>query len=222
MIPEGGNRFPDKIMPAEKSLPRLGIGSKRALLRSLRLSCLAAGGVGRAGFDGADDADGALARARKTGPKLIAVTIDHGLRPQAKREAAAVAAPCAQARLSPSHFALDRHQAQDRLAGRPPATRATGCWPRRRAGRRHATSSPRIPSTTRPRPSDSHGRGSGLDRAGVDARVRTAGGAGVSRAAAARHPEVAADRDACRRRRFRYADDPSNRDPRFTRARLRG
>ena len=68
-------------------------------------------------------------------------------------------------------------------------------------------------------------RGSGIT--GLAAMARSAAVAGQGRqgnragAPAARHPQGAADRDA-QGRKIPFADDPSNRDPRFTRARLRG
>ena len=77
-------------------------------------------------------------KALKRGPKLVAVTVDHGLRAEARREALAVK------RLARSLGVAHRTL---RWSGRKPTTglqeaarlRATGCSPRRRAtaGARH-------------------------------------------------------------------------------------
>ena len=49
-----------------------------------------AGRLRRTGFHGADVACGAMAQRLKSGPKLVAVTVDHGLRKESAREARAV------------------------------------------------------------------------------------------------------------------------------------
>ena len=72
-------------------------------------------------------------RALARGPRLIAVTVDHGLRAEAAREARDVKRLARSARSAASHDALDRRQAENRIAGRGAQRRAIGCWRRRRA-----------------------------------------------------------------------------------------
>ena len=90
-------------------------------------------------------------RALSRGPRLIAVTVDHGLRPEAAREARDVKRLAEHARAAPSHAALDAAPNRRPDCRPRPARRAIGCWrrPRGRAARR--ISSPRIPATIRPR-----------------------------------------------------------------------
>jgi len=85
MIPEGGNRFPDKIMPTEKSLP-VSASEANSLFSDLSYFPVLLLAV-----SGGPDSTALMmlmARwraARKSGPRLIAVTVDHGLRAEAKR-----------------------------------------------------------------------------------------------------------------------------------------
>ena len=70
-------------------------------------------------------------RALARGPRLIAVTVDHGLRAEAAREARDVKRLARTPRSAASHAALDRHQAENRIAGRG----ARGAIPPAGAGR---------------------------------------------------------------------------------------
>jgi tRNA(Ile)-lysidine synthase len=167
------------------------------------------------------------ARWRKTlkrGPKLIAVTIDHGLRPEAKREAAAVR------RLAGSLGVAHRIV---RWAGRKPSTglQQAARFARyrllaraaRKAGARHV-----LTAHT-------------LDDQAETVLIRLARGSGVAGLAAMARiaPMPAREGEAIelvrpllgvpkarliatlRKARIRFADDALNRDPRFARARLR-
>ncbi len=158
--------------------------------------------------------------ARKRGPALVAVTVDHGLRPESKREANAVKTLARS--LGVAHRTL-------RWAGRKPKTglqqaaRAARykllAAAARQAGCRHV-----LTAHT-------------LDDQAETVLIRLARGSGVSGLGAmARSSEtegIALIRPLLDIPKARliatvkaagvpFADDPSNRDPRFTRARLRG
>jgi tRNA(Ile)-lysidine synthase len=91
MIPKSGNRFSDEIMPTQKDIP-VSVAEAKSLFSDLQhcpVLLLAVSG-------GPDSTALMLlaarwAKARKNAPKLVAVTVDHGLRPEAAREAQAVA-----------------------------------------------------------------------------------------------------------------------------------
>ena len=147
-------------------------------------------------------------KALKAKPKLIAVTVDHGLREEAKREAAAVGAPGAQARHRAPHLALDRRQAEDRLAaggarGALPPARRRGAQSRRLAHphRAHA----RRPGRDRADPHEPRQRPhAGLRRwRGCRALPGDGEGQHQARPPAARHSEGAARSPPCARRKFR-------------------
>ncbi len=78
-------------------------------------------GFRRAGFHRADVCS--LARWRKAlnakeGPKLVAVTVDHGLRPEAQaRGDGGQETRARRSRIEHTHAALDRREAQDRNSG---------------------------------------------------------------------------------------------------------
>src|SRR5665811_1209282 len=91
MIPKSGNLFSDKIMPTQESSP-VSATEAKALFSDLdRLPALLLA------VSGGPDSTALMVlaarwrKARKSGPKnlpkLIAVTVDHGLRAEAKREA---------------------------------------------------------------------------------------------------------------------------------------
>jgi tRNA(Ile)-lysidine synthase len=163
-------------------------------------------------------------KALRRGPKLVAVTIDHGLRKEAKREAAAV----------------------KRLAGSLGVAHRTLRW----TGAKPSTGLQEAARLARYRLLGDAARTAGarhvltahtLDDQAETVLIRLARGSGVSGLAAmARIAPLPSDgRDgislvrpllAVRKRDLvatlhkagiAFADDPSNRDPRFTRARLR-
>src|SRR5271169_6458550 len=90
MIPKSGHRVSDKIMPTQKGAP-ISVAEAKSLFFDLdHLPALVLA------VSGGPDSTALMvlaARWRKTlkvKPKLIAVTVDHGLRAESRREAAAV------------------------------------------------------------------------------------------------------------------------------------
>lgn len=159
----------------------------------------------------------------KTKPKLIAVTVDHGLRKESKAEAAAVA------RLARE---LDIAHRTSRWTGRKPKTglqEAARLTRYRLLGRaaRKAGGTHILTAHTLDDQSETvlirMSRGSGLSGLGAMQRISVA----------PQNEELTVVRPFLEIPKARliatlnaagisYADDPSNRDPRFTRARLRG
>ena len=159
----------------------------------------------------------------KTRPKLIAVTVDHGLRKESKAEAAAVA------RLARE---LDIAHRTSRWTGRKPKTglqEAARLTRYRLLGRaaRKAGGTHILTAHTLDDQSETvlirMSRGSGLSGLGAMQRISVA----------PQNEELTVVRPFLEIPKARliatlnaagilYADDPSNRDPRFTRARLRG
>ena len=78
-------------------------------------------GLRRSGFHGAAACSPRAGRAtekrRKRAPKLLAVTVDHGLRPEAAARGGRGQAPGAPPRRAASHAALARQKAEIRVAG---------------------------------------------------------------------------------------------------------
>ena len=148
-------------------------------------------------------------RARKTGPRLLAVTIDHGLRRESAERGARRSAFGAPARRAPSHRALERQEAGDRIAAERARGALSAACRGRRAGEgahhRHRTY-PRRPGRDRAHPHESRQRPQRAWRHG--ARGASAGRwrrrAG---AAAARDSESAPHRHA-RSRRHRIRRRP--------------
>lgn len=168
------------------------------------------------------------ARWRKTlkvKPKLIAVTVDHGLRKEAKREAANVARLAR--KLAIAHRTL-------RWTGRKPKT---GLQEAARMARyrlladaaRKANASHILTAHTRDDQAETvlirMSRGSGMSGLAAMTRISTVPGEGEGQIRLVR-PLLDVPKArlvaSLRAAKIPYADDPSNRDPRFTRARLRG
>ncbi|MFN3657596.1 MAG: tRNA lysidine(34) synthetase TilS [Pseudolabrys sp.] len=161
--------------------------------------------------------------ALRRGPKLVAVTIDHGLRPEAKKEAAAVGKLARKLKLA--HRTL-------RWTGRKPKT---GLQQAARAARYRLLAAAALKAHA-PHVLTAHTR----DDQAETVLIRMSRGSGVSGLGGMNR--IAPVPGAARLGLFRplldvpkarllatlaaagipHADDPSNRDPRFTRARLRG
>ena len=156
---------------------------------------------------------------RRKGPQLVAVTVDHGLRPEAKREAAAVK------RLAQSLGVAHRTV---RWKGRKPAT---GIQEKARMARydllmkeaaRHGASH-LLTAHTRDDQAETVlfrlARGSGIAGLGAMARVTSLGAAWLVRPLL----DVPKERliATLRAQRIVFAEDPSNADPKYTRVRWR-
>jgi tRNA(Ile)-lysidine synthase len=159
----------------------------------------------------------------KTKPKLIAITVDHGLRKDAKREAAAVGKLAR--KLGLTHHTL-RWSGKKPAAGLQQAARAARYKLLAEAARKDKAAHILTAHTLDDQAETvliRMSRGSGLR--GLAAMQR------VSRLDAAAPPlqlvrpllEVPKARliATCKAAKAAYADDPSNRDPRFARSRLR-
>ncbi len=161
--------------------------------------------------------------ALKSPPKLIAITVDHGLRRESKAEAAAVARLAR--KLKVAHRTL-------RWRGKKPASglqqAARGARYRllseaaKKFGAAHIVTAHTLDDqaeTVLIRMS----RGSGLTGLGAMARISSVPG---NEAGKLVRPLLDIPKArllaTLRAAKIAYADDPSNRDPRFTRARLRG
>ena len=161
-------------------------------------------------------------RARKSGPRLLAVTVDHGLRRESAGEARAVARLAR--RLGVPHRIV-------RWEGKKPAT---GLQQSAREARYRllaaaaARAKARTILTAHTLDDQAEtvlirmSRGSGLSGLGAMARAAPlpVGGEVVLARPLLEIPKARLIAT-LRRARIEFADDPSNRDPRFTRARLR-
>lgn len=163
--------------------------------------------------------------ALKQGPKLTAVTIDHGLRPEAKKEAAAVAKLARKLKLA--HRTL-------RWTGRKPST---GLQQAARAARyrllgeaaRKARAKHILTAHTLDDQAETvlirMARGSGITGLGAMVRSAPVPGDGAGKTVLLR-PLLDLPKSrllaTLKAAKIPFAEDPSNRDPRFTRARLRG
>lgn len=163
--------------------------------------------------------------ALKTKPNLVAVTVDHGLRTESKREAAAVARLARKLRIA--HRTV-------RWTGRKPAT---GLQEAARAARYRL-----LGEAARKTGATCVVTAHTLDDQAETMLIRITRGSGITGLGAmARRSPLPSDADKAislvrplleipkvrlvatlRAAKISYADDPSNRDPRFTRARLRG
>jgi tRNA(Ile)-lysidine synthase len=164
-------------------------------------------------------------KALKVKPKLIAVTVDHGLRKEAKREAGAVGRLAR--KLGIEHCTL-------RWTGTKPKT---GLQAAARVARyrllagaaRKANASHILTAHTRDDQAETvlirMSRGSGVTGLAAMTRVSGVPGDGEAKIKLVRPLlDIPKARliGTLRAAKIPFADDPSNRDPRFTRARLRG
>src|SRR5450432_1250749 len=163
-------------------------------------------------------------KARKSGPKLTAVTVDHGLRKESKREAAAVGRLAR--KLGVAHRVV-------RWSGAKPAT---GLQQAARQARyslladaaRKAGASHILTAHTLDEQAETvlirMSRGSGVTGLGAMQRITTLPASGEGEIKLIR-PLLDIPKSrliaTLRAAKIGFADDPSNRDPRFTRARLR-
>ncbi len=159
-------------------------------------------------------------RLKKHAPKLIAVTVDHGLRKESKREAAAVKKLAAKLKVA---HRIVRWRGKKPSTGLPQAARiaryALLAEAAKAAGAAHVVTAHTL---------DDQAetvlirlvRGSGLTGLGAMARVTRLDTLMLVRP----FLEIPKARliATLRAAKIPFADDPTNRDPRFTRARLRG
>lgn len=161
--------------------------------------------------------------ARKSGPVLTAITVDHGLRPESKREALDVARLAK--KLGLAHRTL-RWIGKKPKAGLPQAARHARYRLLGEAARRLGASHV-LTAHTRDDQAETVLirllRGSGLT--GLAAMARTTGlvnGGGISLHRPLLGIPKARLIATLQAERIPFADDPTNRDAKFTRARLRG
>ena len=162
-------------------------------------------------------------KARKRGPKLVAVTVDHGLRAEARREALAVKRLARS--LGVAHRTL-RWSGRKPSAGLQQAARLARyrllAGAARKSAARHVLTAHTLDDqaeTVLIRLT----RGSGVSGLAAMARVASLPGSGGAIALVRPLLEIRKARllATLRKAGIVFADDPSNRDPRFTRVRLR-
>ncbi len=220
MIPKSGNRFSVKIMPTEKSV--VSVAEAKSLFDDLADSPALVLAV-----SGGPDSTALMvlaarwANAAEKSPKLIAATVDHGLRPESAREAAAVKRRAA--KLGIEHRTL-------RWTGRKPKT---GLQQAARAAR-YRLLSEAARKAGAPYILTAHT----LDDQAETVLIRLTRGSGLTGLAAMQRVTPLAEGalhlvrpllDIPKARliatlkaaKIPFAEDPSNRDPRFTRVRLR-
>jgi tRNA(Ile)-lysidine synthase len=163
--------------------------------------------------------------ALKTKPKLVAVTVDHGLRKESKREAAAVARLARKLKIAHRTLRWNGSKPSTGLqeAARMARYRLLGDAARR-LGATHILTAHTLDDqaeTVLIRMT----RGSGITGLGAMMRLSALPSSGNSAVMLVRPlldiPKLRLIAT-LRAAKIPYADDPSNRDPRFTRARLRG
>lgn len=163
--------------------------------------------------------------ALKTKPKLVAVTVDHGLRKESKREAAAVARLARKLKIAHRTLRWNGSKPSTGLqeAARLARYRLLGDAARR-LGATHILTAHTLDDqaeTVLIRMT----RGSGITGLGAMMRLSALPSSGNSAIMLVRPlldiPKLRLIAT-LRAAKIPYADDPSNRDPRFTRARLRG
>jgi tRNA(Ile)-lysidine synthase len=225
MIPKTENGFSEKIMPTQESIP-VSVAEAKSLFSGLErfpVLVLAVSG-------GPDSTALMVLAARwrhslKHKPVLIAVTVDHGLRKESSREAAAVRRLAR--KLGLTHRTL-------RWTGRKPKT---GLQQAARKARyrllaeaaRKAKATHVLTAHTRDDQAETVLirllRGSGVTGLAAMARISNVPGDAARQIKLVRPLlDTAKSRliATLRAAKIPFADDPSNRDPRFTRARLRG
>jgi tRNA(Ile)-lysidine synthase len=226
MIPKSGNRFSEKIMPTQKSAKAVSATEAKALFSDLdHLPALVLA------VSGGPDSTALMVlaarwrKALKVKPALIAVTVDHGLRVESKREAASVGRLAR--KLGIAHRTM-------RWTGAKPKT---GLQEAARQARyrllaeaaRQANATHILTAHTRDDQAETvlirMSRGSGLSGLAAMARISTLPGDSDGQIKLVRPLlDIPKARLVATLRAVNipFADDPSNRDPRFTRARLRG
>lgn len=158
-------------------------------------------------------------RALKRGPRLVAVTVDHGLRPEAAREARAVKRLAASLGLE---HRTRRWTGEKPKTGLPAAAREARYRLLAEAARGHGASHVLIAHTQDDQAETvlmRLSRGSGI--AGLAAMARRAARDGVILARPLLDLPKARLLATLEKAGIPFADDPTNRDPRFTRPRLR-
>jgi tRNA(Ile)-lysidine synthase len=218
-------------MPAQKSLPISASEAKTLFsgLQAIPVIVLAVSG-------GPDSTALMLLAARwrdslKTKPKLVAVTIDHGLRKESRREAVTVARLARKLKIDHRTF---------RWSGRKPPT---GLQEAARLARyrllhdaaRKARATHIVTAHTLDDQAETvlirMSRGSGLTGLGAMQKISVVPRHDLGKAVTGNEIYLARPLldvpksrliATLRAAKIAYADDPSNRDPRFTRARLRG
>jgi len=224
MIPKSGNRFSEKIMPTKKNS---SVSAAEAKLLFADLEFLPALVLAVSGGPDSTALMILAARWRKTlknKPKLVAITIDHGLRAEARREAVMVGRLAR--KLGITHRIL-------RWTGKKPKT---GLQEAARMARYRL-----LAEAARKSHAAHILTAHTLDDQAETVLIRMARGSGLTGLAAmARISALPGDREGriklvrplldvpkarlvatLRAAKIPFADDPSNRDPRFTRARLR-
>ena len=223
MIPKSGNRFSDKIMPKQENAP-VSQSEAKSLFSGLEQFPALVLAV-----SGGPDSTALMwlaARWRKSlkaKPKLIAITVDHGLRKEAKREAAAVGKVAR--KLGIAHRIL-RWTGKKPTTGLQQAARAARYKLLAEAARKDKATHILTAHTLDDQAETvliRMSRGSGLRGLAAMQRLSRLDGAEPVLALVRPLLEVPKARliATLKAAKIAYADDPSNRDPRFTRARLR-
>jgi tRNA(Ile)-lysidine synthase len=219
----GGSRFSDQTMPEPEFAPITAAETKSLLsdLADAKALILA--------VSGGPDSMALLwlaarwRKARKRGPRLIAVTVEHGLRRESKAEAASVARFARQ--LGVAHRTL-RWTGKKPKAGLPQAARVARYRLLAQAARRAKASHVLTAHT--------------LDDQAETVMIRMMRGSGMTGLAAMQKVSPLPEAEGIflarplldipksrliatlRAEKIAFADDPTNRDAKFTRARLRG
>jgi tRNA(Ile)-lysidine synthase len=165
-------------------------------------------------------------KACKRGPRLIAVTVDHGLRAESKREAVSVGRLAR--KLGIAHRTL-RWAGKKPNTGLPQAARLARYSLLGQAARKIGASHILTAHTLDDQAETviiRMSRGSGIAGLAAMARISNLPGNGEEHEIQLVRPLLTIAKSrliaTLRAEKISFADDPSNRDPRFTRARLRG